>query len=40
MSDGNISLPGDYGWLLSEAKARVRAAQYEALKEVNRELVG
>ena len=31
MSDGNVSLPGDYGGL-SEVKARVRAAQYEALK--------
>lgn len=40
MSDGNIFLPGDYGDLLSEVKARVRAAQYEALKAVNKKLVG
>ncbi|MBR9985064.1 MAG: DUF1016 family protein [Desulfosarcina sp.] len=32
--------PVDYPRLLSEIKARIRAAQYEALKAVNRELVG
>lgn len=40
MSDKNISLSGDYGDLLLEVKARVRAAQYEALRAVNKELVG
>lgn len=30
----------DYPGLLSEIKARIRSAQYEALKAVNRELVG
>lgn len=40
MSDGKISLSRDYGDLLSEVKARVRAAQYEALRAVNKELVG
>lgn len=40
MSDRNIFLPGDYGDLLLEVKARVRAAQYEALKAINKELVG
>jgi len=32
-------LPDDYAVLLSEVKERVRAAQYEALKAVNKELV-
>ena len=32
-------LPDDYAALLSEVKERVRAAQYEALKAVNKELV-
>ncbi len=40
MSNGNISLPGDYEDLLLEVKVRVRAAQYEALRVVNKELVG
>ena len=40
MSDRGISLLGDYGDLLLEVKSRVRAAQYEALKAVNKELVG
>jgi predicted nuclease of restriction endonuclease-like (RecB) superfamily len=31
---------GDYPHLLSEIKERIRAAQYEALKAVNKELVG
>src|SRR6266404_5950645 len=32
-------LPTDYGKLLREIKARIRSAQYEALKAVNKELV-
>lgn len=32
-------LPGDYAALLAEIKARVRAAQYDALRAVNKELV-
>jgi predicted nuclease of restriction endonuclease-like (RecB) superfamily len=32
-------LPDDYSALLSEVKERVRSAQYEALRSVNRELV-
>ncbi|MEO8428941.1 MAG: PDDEXK nuclease domain-containing protein, partial [Verrucomicrobiota bacterium] len=32
-------LPADYGKLLGEIKARIRSAQYEALKAVNKELV-
>ena len=34
------TLPEDYGRLLAEVKERVRAAQYAALKAVNKELVG
>ena len=33
-------VPADYGALLVAVKARVRAAQYQALKAVNKELVG
>ncbi len=33
-------VPEDYGSLLMEIKERVRAAQYQALKAVNKELVG
>ena len=33
-------LPNDYAVLLAEVKARIRGAQYAALKAVNRELVG
>ncbi len=33
-------LPNDYAALLAEVKARVRAAQYDALRAVNKELVG
>lgn len=33
-------LPADYAALLAEVKARVRSAQYAALKAVNKELVG
>ena len=40
MSDARISLQEDCGDLLLDVKARVRAAQYEALKAVNKELVG
>ena len=32
-------LPDDYAVLLAEVKVRVRSAQYEALKAVNKELV-
>ena len=30
-------LPADYGKLLGEIKSRIRSAQYEAFKAVNRE---
>jgi len=36
----NLAKPGDYPRLLSEIKERIRASQYEALKAVNKELVG
>ena len=32
--------PGDYPGLLGEIKQRIRSAQYEALRAVNRELIG
>lgn len=32
-------LPDDYPGLLQEIKGRIRAAQYEALKAVNKELI-
>nr|WP_027390197.1 DUF1016 N-terminal domain-containing protein [Chrysiogenes arsenatis] len=32
--------PGDYPHLLTEIKQRIRSAQYEALKAVNKQLVG
>jgi len=35
-----LGKPEDYPRLLSEIKERIRAAQYEALKAVNKELVG
>jgi hypothetical protein len=35
-----MAKPGDYPRLLSEVKERIRSAQYEALKAVNKELVG
>ena len=35
----SIRLPAGYGRLLGEIKARIRSAQYEALRAVNRELV-
>ena len=31
-------LPDDYGTLLGAVKQRIRSAQYEALKAVNKEL--
>ncbi|NTV45178.1 MAG: DUF1016 domain-containing protein [Chlorobiales bacterium] len=36
----DMAKPGDYPRLLSEVKERIRSAQYEALKAVNKELVG
>ena len=36
----NLGIPQDYPGLLSAIKERVRSAQYEALKAVNKELVG
>ncbi|WFS64260.1 PDDEXK nuclease domain-containing protein [Pseudodesulfovibrio thermohalotolerans] len=36
----SISKPKDYPRLLTEIKERIRSAQYEALKAVNKELVG
>jgi len=35
----NGLLPKDYATLLSEIKQRIRAAQYEALKAVNKEMI-
>lgn len=32
-------IPQDYGLLLGEVKERIRSAQYEALRKVNRELI-
>jgi predicted nuclease of restriction endonuclease-like (RecB) superfamily len=40
MSKGRPVIPKDYAALLAEVKERVRAAQYEALRAVNKELVG
>ena len=40
MSKGRSVVPKDYAALLAEVKERVRAAQYEALRAVNKELVG
>lgn len=40
MSSKLRQLPEDYTSLLGEVKKRVRAAQYQALKAVNKELVG
>jgi predicted nuclease of restriction endonuclease-like (RecB) superfamily len=36
---GNIIKQAEYGILLNEVRARIRAAQYEALKAVNKELI-
>ncbi|WP_404785910.1 DUF1016 N-terminal domain-containing protein [Altericista sp. CCNU0014] len=33
------SIPTDYGELLGDVKQRIRSAQYEALKAVNKELI-
>jgi len=35
----NLSIPPDYAKTLEEIKKRVRAAQYDALKAVNREQI-
>ena len=35
----NVSIPADYARTLDEIKKRVRAAQYDALKAVNREQI-
>ena len=40
MPKQNQPVPADYGTLLVAVKERVRAAQYEALRAVNKELVG
>ena len=40
MPKKNQPVPADYGALLVAVKERVRAAQYQALKAVNKELVG
>ncbi len=40
MSRNALQLPNDYAGLLTEIKERVRAAQYQALRSVNKELVG
>jgi predicted nuclease of restriction endonuclease-like (RecB) superfamily len=39
MKKSNQLIPEDYAGLLAEVKERVRAAQYDALKAVNKELV-
>ena len=39
-STNALTAPQGYPQLLSEIKARIRSAQYEALKAVNEELVG
>ncbi len=40
MGKATRKLPGNYAALLVQVKERVRSAQYEALKAVNKELVG
>lgn len=35
----NNLIPIDYGVLLNDIKQRIRSAQYEALKTVNKELI-
>lgn len=40
MQKNSPGKPGNYPGLLSEVKERIRSAQYEALKAVNKELVG
>jgi predicted nuclease of restriction endonuclease-like (RecB) superfamily len=39
MNPKNLVMPDDYGKLYAEIKERVRAAQYDALRAVNKELV-
>ena len=39
MSEISKRLPDDYAALLAEVKERVRSAQYEARKAVNKEVV-
>ena len=39
MSKANPLLPADYSSVLGEIKERIRRAQYEALRAVNKELV-
>jgi len=39
-SENSLGKQGDYPRLLTEIKERIRSAQYEALKAVNKELVG
>ncbi|MFP4087659.1 MAG: DUF1016 N-terminal domain-containing protein [Desulfobacteraceae bacterium] len=39
-NESSLDKQGDYPRLLTEIKERIRSAQYEALKKVNRELVG
>lgn len=39
-SKNSLGQPEDYPGLLTEIKERIRTAQYEALKVVNKELVG
>jgi len=38
--ENSLATQGDYPGLLTEIKERIRSAQYEALKTVNKELVG
>jgi predicted nuclease of restriction endonuclease-like (RecB) superfamily len=40
MSEDRPLVPSDYASLLAEMKERVRSAQYEALRAVNKELIG
>ena len=39
-NENSLGKQGDYPRLLTEIKERIRSAQYEALKAVNKELVG
>ena len=39
-SKNSLGKPQDYPGLLTEIKERIRSAQYEALKAVNKELAG
>jgi predicted nuclease of restriction endonuclease-like (RecB) superfamily len=40
MKDAKSMIPNEYAALLTEVKERVRSAQYDALRAVNKELVG